>query len=547
MLFLLLLALFLLILGCTVSMGSKNDSNTGASIPKGNDDSSGYVPEEKLPDEENSSSQTFYSWPERVSSKEIPVFNCNEHYLYTLEKENDPSKSYDNTNEIYYDGAKIDEAAEIDLITLFGENYAYSRRTARDDDEEVVFNGRALGKGTNPELWGENVAYANYSLKGSYFEIRYNSETLISGCKYIDYEVWGNNVAYMCEVNDVPTVYYNKKELGVGRIVGMHKNFLLVDKSDDSSSDYCYSLYKNGEKIDSFVKGHGLDCPGMHPSDLLGVFGDNYWLLVPTGEFSDSRGPIFDIYYNGVKMYSTDYPKAILFGDTFVYGGYRDVFVGSEKIIHIDSTDLVSEDMLFGGNYSFISDHDSFFYNGEKIDSVKPHNELEQKMFGEKYILWSGDKIYFDGKLLGGGKFGTPMILNGNYSYIARNESNPSSAYGTIILNGTEVADNVSYVSDIAMTGKNIYYGKGTVNDTLWYRNKDILGSSYGKDSSSRKMNDLAVWPYMAKDTRIGTSFSNNWDIWYSVAQDRSDDLSMTLKRGQTFTDEWLYCTNQWQ
>jgi len=112
---------------------------------------------------------------------------------------------------------------------------------------------------------------------------------------------------------------------------------------------------------------------------------------------------------------------------------------------------------------------------------------------------------------------------------------------GQLMFNGNVVADDFNYVDFKAISGKNIFYKVSASggNDYLYYRNSNIIGSRYGK-ADKKIVSDLTIWPEMAPDTEIGAKSANETDALYAP--------SITGDPGKnTFTDEWLYLTDQWK
>lgn len=470
------------------------------------------------------------------------VYNCNEHYAYIVENEGVAAQR---SKELYYDGVKVDESpVNITWLNLFGDSYAYIKYHSSKgswESDDVFLNGKLIGKGSGLELWANNVIYHRKDGPGKY-TISYNGKDLVSGCESYGYELWGNNYAYTCGLEDVPVTYYNGEKIGVGRIVGIHKNFLLLDKREDQNSDSCYVLYKEGVKVDSFIPGHGADCSGNLPVDLLGVSEDNYWRIKQAG--NKGTDVIYDIIYNGKTVYSGINPKRVMFGDNFIYGNYHNTFINSNRINKTNT--FLSEDSLFGNHFSGLLDN-KFIFDSTVNDIVGVSRDTKIKMFGDNYLVWSGDKIFFNGKLLGPAKFDNMTLLDSNYAYFKPDEKNPSSYYGTLILNGKEIIKNIGSGIDFVLTGKNIYYKMPAPGDSLYYRNDKILGSMLGK-ADKNKISNLSYWPKMGQDTGIGTEDANRWDIWtniYGGSENIMDNVDR--RKGQTFTDEWLYCTNQWK
>ena len=467
------------------------------------------------------------------SDRKLPDYK--EHYMYTQ-----TSTGKDHPVELYYDGKKIDSAWGISDLRLFGDHYAY-HKTDKYPNYDLVFDGKNLGQADYPVMWAGNIAYTTRDEITRNNVIHYNGDVLTNNCKDQKYDLWGNNIAYSCDTDQGTEVYFNKTHVGIGNIVSLHKDFLLVNKVDDTTSDLCFVLYKKGKKVDGFWPKNNGRCPGSIAAygDSIGVFGDNYWIIKDTGTSKDNE-PIYDIDYNGKKVFTTTYPKTVLFGDTFIYGNYYEVYQNGNKI-H-SGNDIFSGDVLFGNNYfSTLGMRNKAFYNGKALNGIDLSGELYSRLFGDMYLTWSADSIYKNGLKIDAGAFDTIMALGDNYSYVRQVKKDSGAVVGQLMFNGAVVADNFNSVDFKAISGKNIYYKVSSSggNDYLYYRNANILGSKYGK-ADSKIILDWAIWPMMEPDTELGTNSANSNDAFY--------DTSSTGVIGKhTFTDEWLYLTDQWK
>jgi hypothetical protein len=531
---LLLLILVLLLFGCT---SSKKTVDTNTPIVSGWD--SNEVTTDKPP---ISSEGFFFDWKKDSSTQ--PVYSCDEHYAYNTETKNESGETVES---LYYDGEVIDETIGKYVnpfrdLALFGDNIVYVKDVDTYNPnfsrkEHVIFNKKDFGEGSDPEIWGPNVVF--WRLDNG-FQIIYNEKVLISSCKYYDYELWGDNIVYSCTKEDkISRVYFNDKELGIGRIEGIHKNFVLLDTSDDVDSNYCFTLYKNGEKVDEFEKGTGNDCIFNMGFNKVGTFLDNYWAFKETGTYDDGER-VYDIVYNGTKVFTTSYPKAVVFGDKFIYGNYDELYLDGKLIANNRSA--FSNNVLVNNNLFSTTAKEQSVYNGKLIGEIPTHIELNVHLFGDDYLVDSGTPytsdewfIYLNGKKLDEAKFDSGLLINGNYSYVRTNPADKSSFRGDLILNGEVVANNISSSQKFQLSGKNIYYWKETQNDRLYYKNKEILGSMSGLEEPKIR-GSIAVWPNVTKDKGFGTEYANSIDI-----------EGTELSRKYSFTDEWLFCTNQWK
>ncbi len=536
-LIIIIIILVLIIIGL-VSRILKNDQKDFGVVPETNkteiiDDKSRDIDFKN--DENNILSGTSsdnFSWT-GGSSTILPEYK--EHYAYTSENKNNKDKPVD----LYYDGKLIDSAWNITSIRMWGDHLAY-QRTDNYPHYDLVFDGKNLGEASYPAIWDKNIAYIKDGEKGDR-GVYYNGEVLVSNCKNVDYVLWGNNIAYSCDDPEGKKVYFNKKFIGIGSIAGLHKNLLIVNKDSDKDSDICYLLYKNGEKIDSFIPKNDGFCPANAAAvgEPIGVFGDNYWITKYTGK-NDDNNPIYDIDYNGKVVFTTSYPKTVLFGNTFIYGNYREVYSDGKKIN--SNSDILAGDSLFENNYfSTLGMNSQAFYNGKKLEKISQNGELYTRMFGNNYLVWSSGNIYKNGDLLDAAEFNTAMILGDNISYVKEVKNDAGGSSGQLILNGDVMADRFNYVSYKVITGKNIYYEKEVNGDYLYYRNKEVIGSRYGV-ANSKKITNLYTWPTITPETQIGTRYSNSNDAFHTNYL-----TSQSYENKYTFTDQWLYLTNQWK
>jgi len=440
----------------------------------------------------------------KFENKKYKVFDCNGHYAYVKYDVNHENQ------EIYFDGVKIDETMLTQDLTIFDNHIAYSKRAYFDSDgnlcgydynkfcdyeQYVVYDGKLLGKGDEPYLWGNHIGYCDSNHHFVYDGIVFEDSSCYVGphSGYSDFGMSHNNYAYLTEDG---SVIWNGKKITDSNDSPRHlvwvegNNLLTVKANSDYDSNDFYAVFKNGE-------------------------------LVQTGsvydEFASSIGTIWDkknngnLGKNGFEIENSDYSYTI-FGENYILDSSNSNLIFNGYLLPFNVTCYGCYN-LFDNHYS-IAVKEGLFIDGKKVSDlpIEKHKLFEDNWLG--YI--SNDKnydFYFNGEYVGSGPRDTRVLFGKNYAF----NSNEGLIYnGKLIY---KLKSRLYGASEAKLFGDHIFWVD--YNDGYeYYIDGNLIGDT---DNMYPLTSNLAVWPALDGD----------WSGYESVDYYPQDE---------EFLKAWDYC-----
>jgi len=435
-------------------------------------------------------------------------FSCNGHYAYT--------KIVDNLYELYFDGVKFDEAKLISKVVVFDNHLAYEKQDYVDSagnvcvetkgctsKTRVVYDGKNLGVGGGPVLWGTHFAFCNSSNKfvydGSVLSDSYcynNSEN-----SYNYYAISSDNYAYKTKDGSIiwnEEKIMDSKEFGTITIKWIDGNNILLS-SKLGSSKVILSVFKagrlfqRGDLNNSFTSSVGINWSregkvlfmegnkvfdGNKNNLNYSIFGENY-LINPLGD------------------------KNLIFNGEFV------PYIAKDVAVYADSF------QLFDNHYAVSTKTNGFFVDGEKETAqyVENYKLFENNWLGTIYNKKDNNvypySVYFNKKYVGNSALPKLVLFKDNYVFASKDG---------LIYNG-DLMNNTSKLtitgSRVKLFGDHIFWED--YNKTGSYYNRFIDGINIG----GKEIYKVIIWPAVDSDwvgaenieyNPVGTDFMQAWN-----------------------------------
>lgn len=482
------------------------------------------------------------------------TFDCNTHYAYVKDVKVDGKykEVFGKKQELYFDGVKIDEAASISNIVIFDNNIAYEKYDYFDSsfnvcniykwDEcdaknVVVYNGKVLGEGKDPKLWGSHYAYCNSDNKFVYDGKIFEESKCISS-RY-DYRIIHDN--YLYRTIDESMMWNDKKiidskEYGQPMIQWVDYNNVGLFAYPLGKNKFKDMIFKNGELVWTPDKeNYSEDC-------AMSSFG-TIWRKTKDKNYKNET-----IYMDGkliMNLDETGYSGAVVSGKNYLllppYGE------ASNLIFNGNYTPILAEggvelgEVLFDNQY-LVSLNNRYnngsqigtYLNGSKQSDTYFRDYYGPKLFENNWILGRSIQVgkdyefYYNGGFVGSGPSGKSYLFKNNYAFYS-NEG--------LVYNGQVIKQ------------KKDYYTENTLG-VLWY-NYDV--KLFGDHIYYEvKVDDTYNTDIYVDENRIGNKEITKFVIWPEVEYSTSDKMSLLFVSdglcgyssgyGNDFYKAWEYC-----
>lgn len=426
------------------------------------------------------------------------VFDCKGHYAYVKSDANKDNQ------EIYFDGVKIDETLLTQDLVIFDNHIAYSKHAYFDSDgnlcgydynklcdyeQYVVYDGKIMGKGEHPSLWGNHIGYCDGDNKFVYDGTIFSDSYCLNGessSGYPDFLISHNNFAYTTEDG---SVIWNGKKItdsndSPRHIVWMDGNNLLTQKANqNANSDDYYIIFENGEifqkaslyntnftssigtiwgKIEKAIFKDKFQLDKIDESSFYSFFGDNYLVYN-----NNNENLIFNDYFTQFKFDELTSPFSLsLFDNHYAVPTLNGFFVDEIKVSDV----VIDSVRLFEDNWAGFEEKDdrnayNFYFNGKYVGESKSKSAV---LFKDHYAFVSKEGLVYDGNL-----------VSTKDTFVS------STAFG---------------VDELILFGDHIYWEEKVDTNKGYYDNYFVDGNLIGTSKEITNRRDMIFWPGLNLD-----------------------------------------------